>query len=275
MALLNAEFLLLLDQELEHLEIGELRAQLLFHQRLADVDARLDYWNQPLELMDGGRGRGLLGFFLRLLSGERGDLGAVFGHLIEQKLALGADQRRVRIVGRREVGHGIVPAAKCRAQPRDVEPLGEEVVAQMIAFRRVDGRIEFDQHVAGLDRLPVLHPDGAHHPGLERLDDLGATARHDFSGRRRHDVDRAPPGPGQRRAEQQDDGDPDGTADRRRRRFHDFERGWQEGHLFGAPLVRTPKRDDASHGRGGPGGLSGLHGFLPATDATTHSGRRS
>ena len=63
---------------------------------------------------------------------------------------------------------------------------------QVIAFRRVHGRIELDQHVAGLDRLPVLHPNGPHHPGLERLDDLGAAARHDLSGRRRNDVDRAP-----------------------------------------------------------------------------------
>ena len=112
-----------------------------------------------------------------------------------------------RIGGRLEVGQRIVAAGKRRAQPRDVELLGEEIVLQMIAFGRVHGRIELDQHVAGLDRLPVVHMDGAHHPGLERLDDLGAAARHDFAGRRRDDVDRAPPGPDQRRAEQQDDGE--------------------------------------------------------------------
>ena len=42
MALLHAELLLMLDQQLEDLEIGELRAQLLIHQHLADVDTRLD-----------------------------------------------------------------------------------------------------------------------------------------------------------------------------------------------------------------------------------------
>ena len=89
MALLNAEFLLLLDQQLEDLEIGELRAQLLVHERLADVDALLDDRNHRLELMDGGRGRGLLGFLLRLLAGERGDLGAVLGHLVEQEAGAG------------------------------------------------------------------------------------------------------------------------------------------------------------------------------------------
>jgi hypothetical protein len=64
-------------------------------------------------------------------------------------------------------------------------------------------------------------------------------------------------------------------ADRRRRCFHDFKRGWQERQLFVEPLVRTPKRDDASHRLGGRGGFNGLHRFLPATDATMHSGRRS
>ena len=68
MALLNAELLLLFDQELEHLEIAELRAQLLLHQRLADVDARLDDGNDRLELMDRRRSRGLLGLLLRLLT---------------------------------------------------------------------------------------------------------------------------------------------------------------------------------------------------------------
>ena len=38
----------------------------------------------------------------------------------------------------------------------------------MIAFRRVHRRIELNQHVAGLNRLPVLHPNGAHHTCFER-----------------------------------------------------------------------------------------------------------
>src|SRR5215472_17319780 len=195
MALLNAEFLLLLDQQLQGLEIGELRAQLLVHERLADVDARLDDRDHGLELMDGGGGCGLLGLLLRLLTVERAELGAVLGHLVQQELTMGAQQRRVGIGGRREVGKRIVPGGQRRAQPRPVELLGEEVAAQVIAFRGVHGRIELDQHVAGLDRLSVLHPNGSHNPGLERLDDLGAAARHDLSTRRRNDVDRAPPGP--------------------------------------------------------------------------------
>jgi hypothetical protein len=53
----------------------------------------------------------------------------VLGHLVEQKLTLGADQRWVCIGGRRKVGDRIVAAGKCRAQPRDVELLREEIIA--------------------------------------------------------------------------------------------------------------------------------------------------
>src|SRR6266436_2749736 len=275
-ALQYAEFLLLFDQELHHFEISELRAQLLLHQGLADVDARLDDRNDGLELVDGYRCRGLLGFLLRLLTEERGDLGAMLGHLVLQELTLGSDQFRICIGRRREISRGIIPAGKRGAQPRDVEPLGEEVVAQVIAFRLVDGRIELDQDVAGVDRLPILYPYGAHDPGLERLDDLDPTARQDFSARRRNDVDRAPPGPDQRRAEQEDDGGANRAANRRRRRFDDFKRRRQKGQLFGAPLLlRAPKRDNALRGNGGQRPFNRLHGALPATGATMHNGRRS
>jgi hypothetical protein len=92
-----------------------------------------------------------------------------------------------------------------------------------IALRRVHGRVEFDQHVAGLDRLPVLHPDRPHDAGLERLHQLGAVARQDFSGRRGHDVDGAPPGPEQGGAEHQRNGGRGRPTDRRRWRLHDLE----------------------------------------------------
>ena len=196
-----------------------------------------------------------------------------FGRLVEQKLSLGTDQCWVCISRRREVSHRIVPRGERRAKPRDIQLLGEEVVAQVIAFRRVHGRIELNQYVAGFDRLPVLHPNGAYHTGLERLDDLGATAWHDLSGCRCNDVDRTPPGPDQRRAEQHDDGDTDRTADRRWRCFHDLERGWQEGQLFVAPFVRAPECDDAPHWVDVHGGFSRLQGCLPAADATMHSDR--
>ena len=69
--------------------------------------------------------------------------------------------------------------------------VGQQIALQMVALGGVHRRIELDQHVACLDALPVLHMDRAHHAGLERLDDLGAAARHDLARCRGHDVDRA------------------------------------------------------------------------------------
>ena len=46
-------------------------------------------------------GRGVFGLLLRLLPRERGDLGAMLGDLVQQQLALGADQDRIRTGGRR------------------------------------------------------------------------------------------------------------------------------------------------------------------------------
>ncbi len=155
--------------------------------------------------MDGGSGRRLLGYFLCLLTGERCDLRVVLGQLAEQDLALAADQCRIDLGRCIEVGRRVVASGEGRAQPRDIELLGQQVAAQVIAFRRIDRGIELDQHVAGPDRLPVLHGNGAHHSGLEWLDHLGAAAGHDFSRGRRDDVDGAPPRPHQRDAEQEHD----------------------------------------------------------------------
>ena len=68
---------------------------------------------------------------------ECGNLGAMLGHLVEQQLTLGRDQFGVGIGGRREIGHRIVAAGERRAQARDVEPFGKQIVAQMIALRLV------------------------------------------------------------------------------------------------------------------------------------------
>ena len=88
--------------------------------------------------------------------------------------------------------------------------------------------IELDQDVAGLDALTVAHMDRTHHAGLERLDGLGAAARNDLARRDGDDVDRADTRPGQRSAEHGDEGERNGAADRRGRRFDDLECGRQK-----------------------------------------------
>ena len=125
MTFLDGEILLLLDQLLKGLKISEFRAQFLFHERLTDVDALLDDRNCGLQLMNRGSDRALLGFLLRLLPGERGDFGAMLGHLVEQQLALGTDQCLVRARRRREFRRRIISAGERRAQPCNIELLGE------------------------------------------------------------------------------------------------------------------------------------------------------
>jgi len=70
-----------------------------------------------------------LRFFLRFLAIERGDLRAMLDDLVDQQPTLSRDERRVGAGGRREVGHGIVAAGQRRAQPRDVDLLGAQIVA--------------------------------------------------------------------------------------------------------------------------------------------------
>src|SRR5690349_17761785 len=176
--------------------------------------------------MYGCRGRSLLGLLLRLLTGERRDLSAVLGHLVEQELPLGGDQCGVCISRRREVGHRIDSGGECSAQPRDVELLRQEVVVEVIALGGVYSWIKLYQNLASLDRLPVPYPNGANYAGLERLDDLGSTAWDDFSGRRRNDIDGTPRRPDQRCAKQDNNRGHDRAARGRGRRLDDFQGGW-------------------------------------------------
>ena len=67
----------------------------------------------------------------------------------------------------------------------------------------VHRRIELDQHVAGLDALPIADMDRANNAGLERLNHLGPAARDDLAGCGGNDVDLPEACPGQRQAEQQ------------------------------------------------------------------------
>jgi len=181
----------------------------------------------------------------------------------------------VGIGGRVEVGGRIVAGGDRGAQAGDVDLLGQEVGAQVIALRRIDGRVELDQHLARTDRLSVLHPDGAHDAGLERLHHLAATARHDLARRGRDDVDLAPGGPGQRGAEEKHDGRRDDPPGRRRRRLDDLERGGQERELVAAPRMLAPQRNHARLGACPECCFRRLHGDLPAGDAAPRSGHRS
>lgn len=217
----------------------------------------------------------MFGLLLRFLTCQRRELGPVLADLIGEELPLRRNQHGIGILWYDEISGYPFAARQCGAEARDVEPLGHEIVMQTIALCGVHRRIELDQQVARLDRLPVLHVNGAHHAGLERLDHLASPARHDLAGCGGHDVDRARSRPGQRRADKQHEGQGDGAADRRWRCFRDFQRRRQEGDFLGAPALSIPERDHGLLRTSGRHSVSRPHKCLPGDDAGRHSGRRS
>ena len=81
LALLDPELLLLLDQLLKRLQIGQARSDLLVEQRLPNVDLLLQQRDQSFAFGDHRHARRALGFALRLLLVERRELGAILRHL--------------------------------------------------------------------------------------------------------------------------------------------------------------------------------------------------
>ena len=147
-------------------------------------------------------------------------------------------------MGRLELGERIVLSGQGRAQAGDVELSRHQIALQMPELGTAHGRVELDEDVAGLDALTVADMDRAHHAGLERLDDLGAAARNDLARRDGDNVDRADTRPGQRSAEHGDDGERNGAADRRGRRFDDLERRRQKGEFVLSTLYAPLRKGD-------------------------------
>ncbi len=230
-------------------------------ERLADSETLLQHWERGFELGFGSDNRLQLGLFLLPLAIENGKLGLVLGDRVDEEFALHRDQARRRARRRREAREGI-GFVQCRLQPRDIEAGRHEIAGQMPAFRLVDGRVELDEHLAGLHALAVMNMNGAHDAGLERLDQFGATAGDDLALRRGNDVDLAEIGPGDRGGEQRHDGVGDSATDRGRRRLHDFQRRRQEVEIR---AVATE----------GGGIFNGLHECLPGNGRASHNGRRS
>ena len=75
----------------------------------------------------------------------------------------------------------VVVAGESCAQTLNFDLSGEQVGFEVAELGVADGRIEFDENVAGPHALAVSHMDGAHHGGFERLDDLGAHVGYDLA----------------------------------------------------------------------------------------------
>jgi hypothetical protein len=256
---------LLAEQLAKLAEIGQLRTQLPGVESFPHVDALLQQWDGGIELVDRRRDGLALGLLLRQLPVDLSALGPMLGRLRRQVIPVRLDQMRRGVVRRMEVRQRIVAVRERRVQPRRVELRRHEIALQAPQLGAVHGWIEFDQHLANFYGLAVADVDGAHHAGLERLDQLGATAGDDLARRRRHDVHGAPCRPAERQAEEADDGGADGAARRRCRCFDNLERRREERGLIVAAasdLLREPK--DV---------LSRLHGCLPVGNAAWRSGR--
>ena len=83
----------------------------------------------------------------------------------------------------------IVAVAQLRAQSGNVQLRCNEVASYVLRFRRCHGGIEFDQDVARLHALAVMHVNYANDPGLKRLYQLDAAARDDLPGRECNNID--------------------------------------------------------------------------------------
>ncbi|MGY3359414.1 hypothetical protein ACVWZK_006077 [Bradyrhizobium sp. GM0.4] len=135
-AALDAKLLLLLDLELEGLIVGQLRADLLLHQRLADLDTLLGDRQQRIKLVNRRRNRLMFGLLLRFLTCQRRELGPVLADLIGEELPLRRNQHGIGILWYDEISGYPFAARQCGAEARDVEPFGHEIVVQTIALCR-------------------------------------------------------------------------------------------------------------------------------------------
>src|ERR1700688_4346610 len=107
----------------------------------------------------------------------------------------------------------------------------------MIGLAFVDGWVEFDEYIAGIDVLAVSDPYGAHDAGLKGLNHLAVAAWDNLTGRGRHDIDMAEARPGQGQHKHRNKGHADRPADGGRGRFDDFQRGRQEGEVLPVPQL--------------------------------------
>ena len=164
-------------------------------------------------------------------------LALLLGALVDQELtlAIAIRARAALQAGRkRQAAPSAAPRAIARRRVRR-----HQIALQVVRVGVSHCRIQLDQDVARLDRLPIANVDCAHHAGFERLDHLGAPGWHDLSRRGSDDIDSAEKRPRQREAEQSDEAECDRASGRRRRRFDDFERRRQEGEFVLAALRRA------------------------------------
>src|SRR5262249_52628767 len=134
------------------------------------------------ELTDSCRNCCKFSLFLGFLLIEGRKLRALLGGLIDQKLPLHCNQPGFGSLGWKKGCDRIALTAQGRIEPRNVELCGSKVASQVFAFRVIHRCVKLDQDLANLHALPIANPDRTYYTGLERLDDLGTTARNNLAG---------------------------------------------------------------------------------------------
>src|SRR5687768_15226048 len=101
------------------------------------------------------------------------------------------------------------------------------------------GRIQIDQHVATLHKLPVTNMNRCDDPTLQWLNDFAVAAGNDLALRNRHHIKLAKYRPDDRRDEHRHDGPTDRATDWRRRRVLNLQDGRQK--FNGSPVRSSPQ----------------------------------
>ena len=114
-----------------------------------------------------------LRLLFRALPLQNQKLGALLADLVDEEFALHGDEICRRVRRRLEIFERVA-GLQFRLQSRNIQLGGGEIALGVSKVRIVQGLIELNQNLAGLDLLTILDIDRAHHAGLERLNNLGA-----------------------------------------------------------------------------------------------------
>jgi hypothetical protein len=213
-------------------QVAVLGDEVLLHQALEVLGALAGDGGRLLKLSHDLQGRAPLRFALGDFGVDALGAGLVFAVLaVEDALflrdTLDADVGR-RLDARR-------PARGKRRQQgagaRRLQPRGSQVVGGTRAVGPGHRRVEFHQHLAGLDRLAVDDVNGLDGGGFDRLDQLAAGIGHDLALGHGDDVDVAEAGPEQRDHGKRHQQPSDDARRGRDRGFLEFQGGRKEGGL--------------------------------------------
>ena len=223
------QILLLLDQLLPEFQDHRSRAEPLFRQLFAHLDAIAYERCGPFQLLDRSLIRRLLRPAACDVTIDRGDLGPLLCDHGSQECALCLRQCGINVCGGTESSGRV--GLKCRAQTREFGLGRRKARFETFAVCLRDCLVQHYQYVPLFYGLAVGDPQLADHAQFHRLDDFRAPGGQEFALRDRNDIELANTCPEQGDGEKRHDRPSDRPSSRRGRGFHDFQGGGQELNL--------------------------------------------